>query len=204
MHFNFGWLSKLLWSPTYVSPTTFYIFLILTFGLSIIISVLFYAVIIDKRAIEQNIISQIQRDAEKFVGKIKNNEMDLHLEFTWINDFASTIKSSCAPVTKSIYMIRYCGYTFAIFNTIMMHFVLEGKLSLTITSIIPLVLSLIGGSIPSTHIIFFGVIESMQLLIGFTIISVGFFSLVHQKRPSVWIKFLFAYWQIFCLHLQNK
>ncbi len=64
----------------------------------------------------------------------------------------------------------------------MMHFILAEKLPVTVTSIVPLVLSLIGGSIPSTHIIFFSIIEFMQLLIGFAIISVGFFNLVYSKR----------------------
>ncbi len=129
-------------------------------------------------------ISNLHASLTMIFGHNKNKK-DLHVESCGINHFAIAINSSCVLVTESINMIRFCGYSYAIFNTIMMYFILEGKLPMTITSIIPLVLSLIGDSIPPTHIIFFGVIESMQLFIGFTIISVGFFSLVYSENTNV-------------------
>jgi hypothetical protein len=58
--------------------------------------------------------------------------------------------------------------------------------------------------IAPTHIIFFGVIESMQLFIGFTIISVGFFSLVYLKNTTAWRRLMFAYWLIVFLHLKSQ
>jgi hypothetical protein len=146
-----------------------------------IIAVMLYAVIIDKQEVEKSIITQMQRDAEHFVKEIKNNEMNLHVKFNWINGYIDAINNNCTPYVSTVTVIRYCGYLFAIYNTIMMHFILAGKLPVTIMSLMPLSLSLIGGLIPSTHIIFFGVIEATQVLVGFTIISVGFFNLVSAR-----------------------
>ncbi len=50
------------------------LFSTLTFVLSIIISVLFHAVIMHKLTIEQRAILQIQRDTEKCVEKIKETK----------------------------------------------------------------------------------------------------------------------------------
>ncbi len=103
-------ISKYVWSPTHVNPTTFYIFLTLTFFLSVIISFLFHAVIIDQQTIEENVILQMQRDGNLFVEKIKNNEINLHIEFSWINGYASAINNSCVPVAKSVDMTLVDDY----------------------------------------------------------------------------------------------
>jgi hypothetical protein len=165
---------RYLWSPTHVNPKTFYCFLIFTFLFSISISVLFHAVTIDEQSIETNPIIKIQRDADLFVSKLKENEKNLHEQFEWIEDFSLSIKQSCTLVPKSVWMIRFCSYIFAFYNTIMMHFLLQGKRPVTITSVLPLLLSLIGTSISPSNIIFFGIIELMQAVIAVTITKVAF------------------------------
>jgi len=143
---------------------------------------LFHAVIIDEQSIETNHIIKIQHDADLFVSKLKINEKYLHEQFEWIEGFSLTIIQSCTSIPKSVTMIRICSYIFAFCNTLMMHFLLQGKLPVTVTSVIISLLSLIGTSISPSNIILFGIIELLQAVIAVTIISVSFFSLSFAKN----------------------
>jgi hypothetical protein len=173
---------RYIWSPIEVNPKIFYIFFLFTLLLSIAISVLFHAVVIDEQSIKTNSLIQIQHDADLFVLKLKNNETNLYEQFEWIKHFSFVIKQNCTLVPKSVQMIRICSSIFAFYNSIMMHFLLQGKLPVTIKSVLPILLSLIGTSISPSNIIFFGIIELMQAIIAVTIISVSFFSLSFVKK----------------------
>jgi hypothetical protein len=127
-----------------------------------------------KQSIETNPTIKIQCDADLFVSKLKENEKNLHEQFEWIEDFSLSVKQSCTLVPKSVWTIRFCSYIFVFYNTIMMHFLLQGKLPVTITSVLPLLLSLIGTSISPSNIIFFVIIELMQAVIAVTITKVAF------------------------------
>lgn len=134
-----------------------------------------YAVIMEKDS-SNDILKQIQNDADVFVDGIMKNQIGFQHKFDWLDQLSIILKKHCRPVSNRVDIIRFTGLLFAMFNTIMMHFLLNGKISITVTSIMPIFSSLIGVFLSPNYILFFCVIELLQVVIGLTIISVAFFN----------------------------
>lgn len=89
-------------------PSALFIFHQLTFVLSIILSVMSYAVITEKD-FSDDILLQIQKDADVFVDMIMQNKIDFEKKLDWLDQLSMILKKHCRPVSNSVDIIRFTG-----------------------------------------------------------------------------------------------
>ena len=113
-----------------------------------------YAVIMEQDS-SNDIPIQIQKDADVFVDIIMKNKIDFEQKLHGLDRLTMILKQYGVDWSRlATDIIRFTGFVVMMFNTIMIHFLLNGKISVTVTSIMSIFLSLVGVFLSSTYVFF--------------------------------------------------
>ena len=170
------------WFQWFCAPTdltTFKGFCLFTVSIVLVgfMSVHFYAVIIDNRALNENPMFEMVKEADAFMKHLKANVSGHRLlnDYQWLNDLKMLIGSDCHIQSTSLKHLHYTGYLMAVYNVVLMHILLNGILPVSILAVIPIITSFISSEIDSFNTILLGLFEFSQALISVIIMGIFLF-----------------------------
>lgn len=132
---------------------------------------IFYGVIDENNVINENSLSKMLHEADSFTTKLKNNVSgsDLLNDFRWLNNFETLLCANCNLIPLNLKRLRYTGYVMVIYNTVLMHALLNGLLPISLTSCVPIFASIASNYIDSSTIIMLDIFEFGQIFLSITI-----------------------------------
>jgi hypothetical protein len=158
--------------------TAFYLYCV-SYLLGAFLVVFYYGVMMDNVVLKENPMHQLIADMDSFVQDIEGNVSGHQLlkDHPWLHNSEVLLTESCFVVPKNLKYLRYMGFVFAGYNTLLLHLLLSGTVPISVVAYVPIITSCIAGLIDPAQIVRLGLFEFTQLIIS----SVIFGTFVIQK-----------------------
>lgn len=165
---NISYWIRWICAPTGVTILQGFCLFLMSIVLVAFMGAYFYGVIDDNAAISENPISKMLNDASSFTKQLRHNVSGIELlnDFQWLHHFETLLKANCNIISLNLKRLRYTGYVMAIYNTILMHVLLNGVLPVSLTSCISIFASIASNYIDQSTIILLGIFEFGQIFLS--------------------------------------
>jgi len=142
----------------------------------------FYGIINENYVLNDNPLFKMMKEANMFTKDMHKNVSvyELIQKYTWLSHFETLINSNCNMISNNLKYLRYSGYVMVMYNTMLMHVLLDGALPVSIVTCAFIVISLTSNLIDSTQIFLLGVFEIGQT--SFTFMIMIAFIMLKEKN----------------------
>jgi hypothetical protein len=98
----------------------------------------FYGIINENYVLNDNPIFKMMKEANMFTKDMHKNVSGYELiqKYTWLSHFETLINSNCNMISNNLKYLRYSGYVMVMYNTMLMHVLLDGALPVSIVTCI--------------------------------------------------------------------
>ena len=131
----------------------------------------FGLVFTDNKVIKDNPMYVLLNDLDSLTTDLDANVCGHQLlkDHTWLRTIKILISNNCSLLPDNLRYLRYTGYIYAAYNTLLMHLLLSGTFSVSFVSCLPILTSFISANINPTHIVWLGFFELTQGLLSLCI-----------------------------------
>jgi hypothetical protein len=181
MERNISWC-RWICAPTGVSTFTAFCLFLVSVLLVLFMGIYFDGVINDNSLIDDNPMNKMITQASSFVQSLKKNASGdaLSKEFPWLNHFEILISANCNIITPNLKRLRHVGYVMGVYNTFLMHILLNGLLPVSLISCLPIFASVLSNYAEPSMTVLLGILEFSQIFLS--VVIVGTFILVNEKK----------------------
>ncbi|CAF5000873.1 unnamed protein product [Rotaria sp. Silwood1] len=122
-----------------------------------------------------------------FIKDLKQNVCGRQLigDYKCLNHFETLIRTNCNIIPDSLKYLRCTGYLMAIYNTLLMHVLLNCILQVSAVACIPILTSFGAGYIDISKIILLGICEFSQVFLSLVIMGTFYFLIDRKRRPHL-------------------
>jgi hypothetical protein len=137
-------------------------------------SFFYQGVIRDNDVLQENPMYAMLNELDLFMTDADANVSEhwLWKDYGWLRHSEILVSGNCSILSNNLRYLRYTGYAFAAYNTLLMHLLLSGTLPASVVSSVPIVTSLISDYIGPGHIVWLGLFEFTQMIISWVIMGI--------------------------------
>jgi hypothetical protein len=163
------------WRPSDDIELTTALFLsLVSFLIAPFLGAFYSGVLMDNEVLKEHPIHQVVPDMDSFMQDIKQNTSGYQLlrDHPWLFHVELLIAERCSVVPKNLRYLRYTGFVFAGYNTVLMHFILRETFPASAVAWVPIITSLVASCIDRTQIVLLGLFQMSQVIVWLTILMI--------------------------------
>jgi hypothetical protein len=185
MPININQSLKQFYAPrdiSFLTALSFFGVLLLLYGC---MCIYFYDVIQDNNILNESPTYKMINGADSFIKDIGNDMCGIKLldKHKWLKQFDILINSNFNIISKNVKYLMITGYIIAIYNTMLMHFLLCDLIPAPIIYYIPITISFVSSLINPTQLYLLGALQFIQVFFTFIIVCT-FVSMKEKKINS--------------------
>jgi hypothetical protein len=94
----------------------------------------------DSETLKGNTMYRFMSDIDAFVGHVKRNVCghELMEKYSWLQSLKLVVTGNCSIIPGNLKKLRYTGYVFSLYNTVLMHVLLSGTLPVSGIKCVPI------------------------------------------------------------------
>lgn len=174
------------WRPSDdIKPTTATFLYLVSYLIAIFLGAFYYGVMMDDGVLKEYPMHQVVADMDSFMQHVKQNVSGHQLlrDHPWLHHVELLIAEGCSFVPTNLRYLRYTGFVFAGYNTVLMHRLLRETFPTSAVAWVPIVTSLAASCIDRTSIVLLGLFHMSQAVVWLTILII--FSVRRQERIPI-------------------
>ena len=171
------------WRPSDDIELTTAMFLsLVSFLIAPFLGAFYSGVMRDNEVLKEHPIHHVVADMDSFMQDIEQNVSGHQLlrDHPWLRLVELLIAERCSVVPKNLRYLRYTGFVFAGYNTVLMRFLLRETFPTSAVAWVPIMTSLSASCIDRTQIVLLSIFHMSQAIVWFTILII--FSVHTEQR----------------------